>query len=325
MASGVRSARIRSMKLATVFLLLAGLVGSAGAQGVNPAFDEKQWAADVAAQRRAKDDEFRSRDWSALAVVALAAFEKPRIVVGSGEDADLRLDGPSVAARHAEFIKAAGKDGKPVVRIRELKGRVEIPGGKPAGVRDIGLRANDRVRIDRFLLYWDNFSTFGPVVRVLDYDSEAYTRFEGLQYFAPDPSYRVVAHVRPFERPERVMIGDTHGWQRPAWKYGAAAFNLHGRDLKLVLLLFKERPGPDERFFVGFSDETSGRETYGAGRYLVPAFVAAGPMVLDFNLASNPLCAYNGGFACPLPPKENRMPVPVHAGEKIYPHASGRH
>ena len=325
LASARDSVRMAGMKSAFIVLVWVGLAGTAAGQSGSGGFDEQAWAAGITAQRKARNDEFRSRDWSALAVVAIAPLGRQRLVLGSGGDADLRLESPDVAAAHAELIRTSGKDGKPTVRVRALDGSVWSTGEKPAEVRDLALQPDARVRIGRFLVYWNNFSTFGPVVRVLDFESEAFTRFDGLSYFAPDPAYRVVADVRPFAHAERVLIGDTQGWRRPAWRYGEASFTLKGRSLKVVLFLLKAEPAPDDTFFIAFSDRTSGRETYPAARYLTPAFVRSGPLVLDFNLASNPLCAYNAGFACPLPPRENRIPIEIRAGEKLYPHAAGHH
>jgi uncharacterized protein (DUF1684 family) len=130
--------------------------------------------------------------------------------------------------------------------------------------------------------------------------------------------YRVQGTVTRFPQIDRVMITDTHGWQRPAWRYGEAAFQLAAKSQKPVLLTFTPSPGPKDTFFIAFRDETYGKETYGAARYLEVPFVPDGPIVLDFNLAYNPSCAYNDGFACPLPPRENRLAAAIRAGEKTY-------
>jgi len=128
--------------------------------------------------------------------------------------------------------------------------------------------------------------------------------------------------VTPYRQLNRVLVTDTRGWLRPAWLYGEATFTLQGVSLPLVLFVFTPRPGPNDTFFIAFTDKTAGKETYPAARYLQPSFVSAGPMILDFNLATNPSCAYNMGFACPLPPRQNRLPIAVRAGEKIYSQAA---
>jgi uncharacterized protein (DUF1684 family) len=71
-------------------------------------------------------------------------------------------------------------------------------------------------------------------------------------------------------------------------------------------------------FFLPFADSLAGTETYGAGRYLEPEPVGNGKFLVDFNLAYNPYCAYNEAWACPITPWENRLRVPIRAGEKVY-------
>jgi uncharacterized protein (DUF1684 family) len=85
----------------------------------------------------------------------------------------------------------------------------------------------------------------------------------------------------------------------------------------LRLRAFAEEGSNGERLFVPFADETSGRETYGAGRYLDLDRTSTGIYVIDFNTAYNPYCAYNPTYDCPVPPKENRLPLPIRAGEKM--------
>ena len=281
------------------------------------------YTADILAKRHARDDEFRSRTWSALAVTAIASMERPRITIGSGADADLRLVSPEVAAIHAEIVREQDSAGRPTFRLNVSGGKVWTDAEPPAEVKEIPFEAGRRVRIDRFIVFWENLGTFGPVLRALDYSTPAYTRFKGLSYFPPNPAFRVTARLTPYPIMKRIMIADTHGWRRPAWRYGEASFTLNRKSLRLVLLLFTPQPGEKDTFFIAFTDETRGKETYPAARYLQPRFVSTGRLVLDFNEAFNPLCAYNTGFACPLPPRENRLPVAIRAGEKIYPNAVG--
>ena len=96
---------------------------------------------------------------------------------------------------------------------------------------------------------------------------------------------------------------------------GLVRFDVDGESAQATLFSDDDDPG----LFLPFRDATSGRETYGAGRYLdVQPPDADGDVVIDFNLAYNPYCAYSEGFSCPLPPAENRLDVPIRAGEMTF-------
>jgi uncharacterized protein (DUF1684 family) len=96
---------------------------------------------------------------------------------------------------------------------------------------------------------------------------------------------------------------------------GTLEFTLKGQ--KLAMLALTEAGTPPNRLFVPFTDTTSGTETYGAGRYLEIERSATGIYVIDFNLAFHPFCYYNSSYDCPYPPAQNRLPIPIRAGEKI--------
>jgi len=139
--------------------------------------------------------------------------------------------------------------------------------------------------------------------------------FSGLRYYPLSAAHVLRARLEPLER-EVVMLVTSIGDAQPYVRAGRAAFELGGQPLALMLY----RPTYEtevERFFIPFKDATSGVETYGAGRYLEAARLPDGHVLLDFNYAYNPFCAYNGRYRCPLPPAENRLPLPIHAGEKL--------
>ncbi len=303
-----------------LLLALAGCGRLPDAQSPD-ALDEAAYVEQILKNRQARDEEFRSAEWSPLAVIAIARLDRLPATIGSETGADLRLPPDGVSPGHAEVVGAENLDGGPAFRLRPLEGTVTRADGSPLPPGGSPMPAGERFGVGRFLVYADNLGTFGAVVRALDFTSPSYTRFQGLDYFPPDLSWRVEAVVVPYRRIEPVTITDTNGWQRPAWRYGEAHFSLEEKARRLVLITFNPDPRPGDAFFIAFTDATRGAETYPAGRYLQPAFTPSGPMILDFNEAFNPSCAYNHGFACPLPPPENRLRVPVRAGEKTYAHA----
>ena len=147
-----------------------------------------------------------------------------------------------------------------------------------------------------------------------DHPQSARPGFEGLDYFDYDPAWRLLAEVVPVE-PESRKIGGSGPEPVPARRFAVARFD--GFELELFWL---EEYGAG--LFLPFRDATSGTATYGAGRYLLDTVKGAdlgsqdGRLVLDFNFAYNPSCAYDPKWACPLAPPANRLAVAVEAGEK---------
>lgn len=146
--------------------------------------------------------------------------------------------------------------------------------------------------------------------------------FDSLKYFAPDVNYRVSARLHRNAAAPTLSLARNDGGTEAYRRWATADFTLPGQSQpQHLLLLQKVSPaGAQEPLFVPFTDASSGHQTYGAGRYLdlpVPA-AEAEEITLDFNAAYNPYCAYNPGYSCPVPPAENRLTVPVAAGEKLF-------
>jgi uncharacterized protein (DUF1684 family) len=150
-------------------------------------------------------------------------------------------------------------------------------------------------------------------LRVKDENADSRQHFEGLDYFAVDPSWRVVADWVPFDPPHELEIGNVLGTIDKEKVPGKAVFVRDGHTYELYPI----QEEPDSLFFV-FADRTSGKETYGAARFLDTPLAKDGKLVLDFNEARNPPCAFTPYATCPLAPPENRLDVRVTAGEKKY-------
>ncbi len=160
-----------------------------------------------------------------------------------------------------------------------------------------------REETDRFMRYADD-SPFQD-------SSVSYT---GLNYFPPDLTYKVVARFKPVEDPEIIKLSTNDGKTQEYLTYGYASFELNDTTAQVLVL----ENVSEEKLFLPFGDATSARETYGAGRYLDVTHHGGKTIVLDFNRAYNPYCAYVSSFTCPLPPRENLLPVAIRAGEKTY-------
>jgi uncharacterized protein (DUF1684 family) len=152
-------------------------------------------------------------------------------------------------------------------------------------------------------------------IRLKDRENPARKSFTGLKWFEVKEEYRVEARWVPHPEPRPVEVPNVLGQIVPMPSPGYAEFTLAGKTLRLDAVL--EGPG-DEELFVIFRDETSGKETYGAGRFLYADVPRDGKVVLDFNKAYSPPCAFTDYATCPLPPRQNRLPVRVEAGELAY-------
>ncbi|WP_439880279.1 DUF1684 domain-containing protein [Pontibacter sp. MBLB2868] len=142
--------------------------------------------------------------------------------------------------------------------------------------------------------------------------------FKNLLYYEPNVEYQVQAQVEQLANQDTLLMTLTSGSYEPYLRYGIATFELDGQPQRLTL--YKKLSGEKkEQLFVPFTDKTNGFETYGGGRYLdVPYEEGDQTVTLDFNRAYNPYCAYNAEYACPVPPKDNRLDIAIPAGEKTY-------
>jgi uncharacterized protein (DUF1684 family) len=136
--------------------------------------------------------------------------------------------------------------------------------------------------------------------------------FEGLHYFAENPDLQLTVKVNEFEDKAEIQIQTNTGDVQSYERFGRFSFTVEGEEVALTI--FRNEHG----FFLPFADALAGNETYGAGRYLEPEELGDGEFLVDFNLAYNPYCAYNESWSCPITPPENRLKVPIRAGEKVF-------
>lgn len=152
-------------------------------------------------------------------------------------------------------------------------------------------------------------------LRVKDSESETRTKFRGLDYFPIDPKLHLEARFEPYHPPKQIPITDITGMTSNSVAPGALVFTIDGQEYRLDPIL---EEGSDE-FFIIFRDVTSRDATYGAGRYLYASKPGPdGKVIVDFNKAYNPPCAFTHFATCPLPPLQNRLPIRIEAGEKRY-------
>jgi uncharacterized protein len=137
-----------------------------------------------------------------------------------------------------------------------------------------------------------------------------------LAYFPIDPEYSVAATLKPSDDQTVILMPTSTGTSRQMRRAGSLEFSLKGRPMKLTAFVDLTDRNLNH-LTVMFGDLTSGIETYSAGRYLDLSRNPTGIYELDFNLAYHPYCYYNLSYECPYPPPENRLKVPIHAGERM--------
>jgi uncharacterized protein (DUF1684 family) len=264
--------------------------------------------ATVQAWRDKHETDYR-RDF--VSIAGLHFLEPGTFTIGSDNSSDIVLAAGvppaigrlSVTDGRVRYEPEPGvvvmQQGKPVTGPVVLK----EPGSPPAGEIVIGeLRLVIHESGERLSL------------RVRDPNGELATGFQGFRWYTIAAGYRVTARFIPDAEPKRLPVINTFNDLTTYATDGVVEFELHGRTLRLRP--FTTRP---KRFYFVFRDASSGEETYATGRFLYSDLQDDGTTVLDFNEAYNPPCAFNPYTTCPIPLKENVLPVKILAGEQAYP------
>ncbi|ELY90576.1 hypothetical protein C483_10966 [Natrialba hulunbeirensis JCM 10989] len=150
--------------------------------------------------------------------------------------------------------------------------------------------------------------------------------FEALEYFDPNPEYRVTASAAVHDDPEVVLMDTTTGREMRYLRVATLEFDLERADEELEnvstsLAAYQLESPNQEPYFIPFRDKTTGQQSYEGGRYMELAadrdLETGDELVVDFNLAYTPFCAFSETYDCPLPPKENWLDVTIPAGERF--------
>lgn len=292
------SGRVLSMVLLALFL--AG----------PPAISDDSYVEEIQKYRESRVERLQAPEgW--LSLIGLFWLDHGENDFGSASDQAIVLP-RGAAPPEAGTLRLDGSE----VRLVVGEGVTITLDGEPVGdrvLRDDHEGKPDILRLGRLSMFvirrGDRFA-----LRVKDPEAETRREFHGIDYFAIDPAYRVEARLESFDEPKKVQISSVAGTTSEMLVPGTLAFTLDGTSYRLEPLIGT----PEEtELFIIFRDETSGTETYGAGRYLY-ATLEDGRTVLDFNKAYNPPCAFTPFATCPLPPRANRLRVVIPAGEKRY-------
>ncbi|HEY2857743.1 MAG TPA: DUF1684 domain-containing protein [Terracidiphilus sp.] len=292
------------------------------AQSVAPAASassadaEAAWRGRLETWRSQREHELTAPDgW--LTLVALDWLKSGANTVGSAPDNQIKVDN---APAHMGMFTVSGKTVQLLAPIDGFAAGLQLD-GQPA--HEGMLSADDRHPSTL------TFKSLTMVVlprggryalRIKDANSPSRTGFRGLHWYAPDLRFTVEARWIPNNPPRTLKIPTVIGTTLDLPSPGTAEFTLNGKTIRLEPVL--EDPHDTTLFYI-LRDTTSQTTTYQAGRFLRTAFPEKGldkpgTLILDFNQLFNPPCAYTPYATCPLPPDENRLPVPIEAGEQRY-------
>ena len=291
-----------------LLLAAAGFAAEAFAADPAPANYQRtiaEWRAQHEAQLKADDG------W--LTVVGLDWLKPGENRAGSNPDFEVRL--PKTAPdKVGTLTLQAGK-----VRFRPEKGVAVTLNGAPA-VETV-LKPDTDANYDRLAVGRTTFFVIQREdklgVRIKDNDSPARRQFSGLQWYPVDASWKVTAKFVPYDKPRKVTFETLVGVKEEDESPGYVSFERGGQQYRLEPVL-----DGNELWFV-MRDQTSGRTTYGASRFLYAPLPKngvkqSGTLEIDFNKAENPPCMFTDFATCPLPPPQNRLPMAVTAGERMY-------
>ena len=282
-----------------MFTLLLALLLAAG---------QEPWP-DAVRQWRAKHETDYRRNF--VSIAGLHPLKEGVNTAGSAKSNDIVLPAPT-PARIGRFILTGTK-----VRFEPEAGAGIQLRGKPVtasiDVRDDRTSETDELTIGdvRMVVH---VSGEERGLRVRDPNGPLAKGFKGFTWFEIDPKYRVTGRLIRDAQPQKLKVVNTYGDIDEYTSEGVVEFQLAGKTLHLRP--FTTRPN---RFYFVFRDASSGKETYETARFLYSDLKEDGTTVLDFNMAYNPPCAFNPYTTCPIPLKENRLPVKILAGEKAYP------
>ena len=289
--------------------LLALAVGCTKAESPAPSKAEERAANEAAARWQAKHEADYRRDW-----VSIAGLHdlKPGInTAGSAATNDIVLP-PSVPAQLGRFVM-----NQDLVRFEPARGADITLDDElvtaPVDLLDDRSPNEDELVVGKVRLVI-HVSGERRVLRVRDPNGPLARGFAGFSWFPIDATYRVVGRLIRDQRPQILSVVNTYGDVDEYLSEGVVEFTIEGRTVRLRP--FTTRP---KRFYFVFRDASSGQETYETARFLYADLRDDGTTVLDFNEAYNPPCAFNPNTTCPIPLRENRLPVKILAGEKAYP------
>lgn len=289
---------------AALLLVISSVLGASGQADLDAHVKEVQ------AWRDKHEVDYR-RDW--VSIAGLFSFKPGRNTAGSAKTQEIQLSASVPASIGAFVLNGVAVRFEPTAEALAQISANGKPITGPMDLRDDGGPNADELRIGEVRMVV-HVSGDHRQLRVRDPKGPLATGFLGFTWFKIDPKYRVTGRFIKDPAPRALKVLNTFGDIDSYNTEGVVEFTLLGK--KMSVRPFTTRPN---RFYIVFKDQSSGKETYGAARFLYADLKPDGTTVLDFNEAYNPPCAFNPHTTCPIPLKENRLPIKILAGEKAYP------
>src|SRR6266481_6582544 len=279
----------------------------------SPKIDAKAYAKEIEQWHSERLAELKSEDgWLTLA--GLFWLKEGKNKLGSDKSNDIVLTKEKIGARSAGFILKNG-----VVQFEAQPSSGFTVAGKPVTQLELKSDENGSPTVLQLGSLTFQIIKRGEKlgVRIKDKQNPDRVNFQGTQFYPTDLKWRIDARFVPYNPPKAVSITNVLGMESEETSPGAVKFAVDGNFYQLDAITEKG----ETKYFMIVADKTSGKETYPAGRYLyVDPPDAAGRMVIDFNKAYSPPCAFTKFATCPLPPRQNRLPFAIEAGEKYSGH-----
>lgn len=271
--------------------------------------DLTTYEANVLRMRKERETALQKADRGWLSLAGLFHLHDGENTFGSALGNEIVIPSPVVPARGGVFIL---KEGKVSVRttpaLQMLCNESSLPGGALA---DDQAETPDFLTIGKITLVVIQRGT-QHYIRMWNTDNPARKNFTGLRFYTVNPTLCVTARFITYDTPLPTRIIDVLGNEHDVPHIGYATFQLNGQDFSLRAI------GDETSLSFSFRDATNGETTYGGGRELETSLPVDGILELDFNLAHNHPCAYTNFATCPLPPKENTLPIRIEGGEMTY-------
>jgi uncharacterized protein (DUF1684 family) len=308
--SGMRTHTADCLRRAAALALLAVAI-SVGVAATAVSQDENTEVADWRAKRLAS----LTSETGWLTPVALYWLKQGDNSFGRGSRQAFSLDDAALALDTGVFVLKQHHV-RYIAHAANVMTHLGTPVTSMELVSDGGEKPTELIAGTLHFMVIDRAGHLG--VRVRDSVSPNRLQFKGLQYFPVRPDWLVHARFEPYVPAHKIRIVNILGMTEDMTSPGAIVFEREGKTWRLDAIL--EDPG-DRQLFVMFSDSTSGKQTYGAGRFLYVGLPQGNHIEVDFNEAFNPPCAFTDFATCPLPPEQNRLALSIDAGELKYERA----